>query len=199
MQADAAHDLAHLDRVWANVQAIADGADLRVLVAATYLHDLVNLPKDHPDRAQASTHSAKAAGPILTNLGYSETEITATQHAIAAHSFSAGIAPKTPEARVLRDADRLDALGAIGIARTFAVAGALDRPLYDPEDPFAQSRDLDDGIWSLDHWQAKLLKLPGDMLTKTGRVLAQKRVAVMVTYLHALGEEIGTPAPESWS
>ncbi|SDO89323.1 uncharacterized protein SAMN05216196_11254 [Lutimaribacter pacificus] len=201
MAQDSAHDLAHLDRVWANAQAIAageGGADMDVLCAAAYLHDLVNLPKDAPDRAQASTLSARAAGPHLQTLGFDAQRIAAAQHAIAAHSFSAGIAPETPEACILRDADRLDALGAIGIARAFAVSGALDRALYDPGDPFAATRAPDDQSFALDHWPAKLLRLPDGMTTATGRRLARARIATMLRFARDLADEIGH-APDGWS
>ncbi|GAF96412.1 unnamed protein product, partial [marine sediment metagenome] len=170
MVVDSAHDLAHLDRVWMNASMIANGSgDSWVLMAASYLHDLVNLPKNDPNRELASRQSAEKAAPYLVSLGFSPIQIKTTQHAIAAHSFSAGIAPETFEAKVLRDADRLDSLGAIGIARTFLVAGAIGLPLYDPTDPFAQNRVLDDGKYSLDHWQIKLLKLPDGMITDRGQ------------------------------
>lgn len=200
MAQDPAHDLAHLDRVWANARTIAeDVADPAVLLAACYLHDLVNLPKDSPDRARASTLAAEAAAPILRELGFDAAAVAATQHAIAAHSFSAGIPPQTAEARILRDADRLDALGAVGIARCFAVSGALGRALYDPADPFAQARDPDDRRYTVDHFRIKLLALPADMLTDRGRALAQRRAARMIRFLDDLGEEIGTPLPSDWT
>ncbi|NOD48696.1 MULTISPECIES: HD domain-containing protein [unclassified Ruegeria] len=199
METDPAHDLAHLDRVWTNAQAIADDqTDMSVLLAASYLHDLVNLPKDDPDRYLASRKSAMESEPILQDLGYNSNQIRAIQHAIEAHSFSADITPKTAEARVLRDADRLDALGAIGIARNFSVSGALGRTLYDAADPFAQNRPLDDLHFSLDHWKVKLLGLPGDMLTQTGRQIAEQRTTRMIRFLEEFGEEIGNSLPQSW-
>ena len=199
MQTDPAHDLAHLDRVWINAQAIADTpANLKILLAACYLHDLVNLPKNDPNRHLASRRSAEESEPILGDLGFSPSEIAAAQHAITAHSFSANVPPKTPEARILRDADRLDALGAVGIARNFAVAGALGRQLYDPTDPFARNRALDDLQFSLDHWKVKLLALPDDMLTQTGRDLAQARADRMIRFLQDFAAEIGHPVPEGW-
>ncbi len=192
MATDSAHDLAHLDRVWMNARKIAGGSsDSKVLMAASYLHDLVNLPKDDPNRNLASRYSAKKAAPFLVSLGFAPEQIKATQHAISAHSFSAGITPETFEAEVLRDADRLDSLGAIGIARTFLVAGAIGLPLYDPADPFAQNRILDDGKFSLDHWQVKLLKLPDGMITDKGQKLAKSRVKVMLRFLDDLSGEIG--------
>lgn len=193
MHPDPAHDLAHLDRVWINAQTIAadlDNVNLRVLLGAAYLHDLVNLPKDAPDRKTASALSAGAAAPILRDLGYTPGEIDAAGHAITAHSFSANIPPETIEAKILRDADRLDALGAIGIARAFVVAGATGRALYDPADPFARNRAPDDQIWALDHWQIKLLRLPDAMLTAKGREIATARAGIMRVYLSQLTNEI---------
>ena len=199
MKADPAHDLAHLDRVWSNAEVIADEqTDMQVLLAACYLHDLINLPKNDPDRHFASRRSAQEAEPILRNLGFDDTSVLAAQHAIEAHSFSANIPPRTAEARILRDADRLDALGAIGIARTFVVAGALGRDLYEPDDPFAQARKLDDLAFSIDHWKVKLLNLPADMLTRSGRDLAHRRVSLMLGFLEAFAEEIGHPLPDHW-
>ena len=126
-------------------------------------------------------------------------QIRAIQHAIEAHSFSAGITPETPEARILRDADRLDALGAIGVARNFSVSGALGRSLYDPADPFAEHRPLDDLAYSVDHWKVKLLALPGDMLTDAGKLIAQKRTHGMIRFLEEFAEEIGHSLPYDWS
>ncbi|MGI9367200.1 MAG: HD domain-containing protein [Ruegeria sp.] len=200
MASDPAHDLAHLDRVWINAKSIADTrTNMRVLLAACYLHDLVNVPKNAPDRHLASQHSAEKAAPILANLDYTPVEIQATQHAIAAHSFSANITPETPEACVLRDADRLDALGAVGIARTFSVAGSLGRALYDPTDPFAVHRPLNDLQFSVDHWKVKLLKLPSDMLTEGGRSIARERANRMIRYLDDFAGEIGANLPADWA
>lgn len=200
MAQDSAHDLAHLDRVWATCQRIAasDGGDLRILLAGAYLHDLVNLPKDAPNRAQASTLASEAAAGHLIRLGYSEAEVAAVQHVIRAHSFSAGIQPQSPEARVLRDADRLDAIGAIGLARCFAVSGALARPLYDPDDPFASQRPLDDTSQALDHFAVKLLRLGDGMLTPTGRIIAAERTRLMMQFLTELAGEIGAAPPAHW-
>lgn len=202
MEQDPAHDVLHLDRVWANAHRIAldeGGINLKVLLAAAYLHDLVNLPKDHPDRKKASTYSAEKAEPILAQLGYSEADINAAQHAIKAHSYSAGIEPETQEAVILRDSDRLDALGAVGIARTFMVAGQMDRPLADPVDPFAANRSLDDQLWSIDHWHLKLLQLPREMRTRKGQKIARKRARLMLAYLRQLAKEMDTDLPEHWS
>jgi uncharacterized protein len=119
-----------------------------------------------------------------------------TQHAIEAHAFSANIHPRTKEAKILQDADRIEALGALGIARCFAVSGLLARPLFDPEDPFAERRQLDDSRFAIDHFAQKLLKLPETMQTETGRTLALERVNVMHGYLRQLASELGVPGPD---
>lgn len=190
---DAAHDASHIARVWANVQEIAatEGGDLRLLLPATQLHDLVALPKDHPDRAQASRRAAQAARPHLARLGYEPAEQDQIAHAIEAHSFSADIKPETLEARILQDADRIDALGAIGLARMFAVSGDLGRPLAHPTDPFAADRALDDQTWTIDHLAVKILPMAQTMQTTTGQRLARARLAPIDTYLDALAVELG--------
>lgn len=192
--ADAAHDIGHIRRVWKAAETIADVDGLalnpEVLRAAVVFHDLVNLPKDHPERALASRQSAEAASAILRDMGWDADLIARAAHAIAAHSYSAGIPPETLEARVLRDADRLDALGAVGVARMMMVAGALGRALCDPDDPLAQHRALDDGLWSIDHFETKLFRLSEGMLTATGRRLAEDRIEWMRSYRARLLSEM---------
>jgi uncharacterized protein len=189
---DAAHDLAHILRVLKTARRIAEeeGAhDPIVLTAAALLHDLVALPKNHPDRAQSSRLAAAAATELLQGLGFPEARLGAVAHAIEAHSFTAHIEPRTPEARALQDADRLDALGAIGLARCFAVSGALGRSLVDTEDPLAEHRPLDDGRWALDHVQVKLLRLPGLMRTAAGRRIGAERAAFVEAFMRRMATE----------
>ena len=196
---DSGHDLAHADRVWAHARTIAHGEGVEltpVLLCAAYLHDLVSLPKDHPKRSRAAMMSASAAGPVMQALGLSPTEIARARHAIEAHAYSGGTPPGSTEAKILRDADRLEALGAIGVARCFAVSGALDRSLFHPEDPFARDRAPDDQSYALDHFAVKLLKLPETFLTATGRKLAEDRAEKMRRYLVDLAGELGSPPPD---
>ena len=190
--ADGAHDLGHLRRVWKTAQRIADTepCDRETLCAACFFHDLVNLPKSHTDRARASALSASAATTFLATTGFPAAKLAAVAHAITAHSFSANITPKTPEARILQDADRLEALGAIGLARMFHVAGSLGGDLFDPEDPMAQNRRLDDRAYALDHLETKLLKLPAMMQTAMGRTLGQERADFLIAFRAQLLHEI---------
>ena len=117
---DAAHDLAHIERVVRNAQALAatEGARLEVVLPAAWLHDCVTVPKDSPQRAAASRRAAAQAVVWLCEWGWPEVLRPEIAHAIEAHSFTAGITPTTIEAKVVQDADRLDALGGGG-------AGAL--------------------------------------------------------------------------
>jgi uncharacterized protein len=192
--ADGAHDLGHLERVWANARAIAldePQVDWPVLEAAVWFHDLVNLPKDSPDRARASTLSAEAAVEFLTVDGFPADRLTAVAHAIAAHSFSAGIAPETVEARILQDADRLEALGAVGLARMFLISGRMGGGIIDMADPMALRRPLDDKRFALDHLEVKLLRLPDTMQTRAGRAMAEERAEWMMSFRTRLLAEIG--------
>ncbi|MTI16141.1 HD domain-containing protein [Rhodobacteraceae bacterium RKSG542] len=191
---DASHDIFHARRVRQYALEIAEkegAGDPVVLTAAAYLHDLINLPKNHPQREMASTFSAEAAGPILTRAGLSDEQIKAAQHAIEAHSFSAGIEPQTLEAKIIQDADRLEALGAIGIARTFYIAAKLGGGLFDGGDPFGEHRRLDDKTFAVDHFPIKLLRLSQTMCTNAGREVAEERTRFMVDFLKQLGRETG--------
>ncbi|AIC18972.1 MULTISPECIES: HD domain-containing protein [Pseudomonas] len=190
---DGAHDLSHLQRVWANVRRIAkeDGGDLQVLLAATLLHDCVAVEKSSPLRAQASRLSAEKAAALLHRLGWPKAKIAAVAHAIEAHSFSAAIQADTLEAKILQDADRLDALGALGVARTFYVGGRLNRAFYDPHDPHAEHRGYDDLNFTLDHFHTKLLHLAEGFQTVTGARLAQVRHTRLKRFMDEFIDEIG--------
>ena len=192
---DGAHDGNHLERVWRNAQALLERhpeADALVVMAACYLHDLVNLPKDDPDRAQASTRSARLARHQLAWMNFPPERLDAVAHAIEAHSFSANIPAESLEAKIVQDADRLDALGAVGLARMFYTAGRMGSSLAHPGDPLATGRALDDRAYSLDHIEAKLATLPGKMQTEGGRALGQERVALLESFRSAFAAEWGS-------
>jgi uncharacterized protein len=191
-EADAAHDRAHVERVVTTARRLARHEDARmeIVVPAAWLHDCVVVPKDHPRRDEASVLAAEAAGAFLAEADYPARWIEPIEHAIAAHSYSGNVAPETVEAKVVQDADRLDALGAVGIARCFMVGGALNHAFYDPDDPFCDERPPDDDTYSVDHFYAKLLRLPDTMQTEAGRAAAERRAQFMRTYLDRLADEI---------
>ena len=192
---DAAHDSAHVRRVVANARTLlrADPADARVVMAAAWLHDCVSVPKHSPDRPRASRLAADAAVDWLRTGGYPADTLEAIHHAIEAHSFSAGVPPRTLEARLVQDADRLDALGAIGLARCLMLGGQLGRPLYDEGDPFWETRPPDDRAYTLDHFPAKLLTLADSMQTEAGREEAGRRTDFLRAYLEQLRGELAGP------
>lgn len=191
---DGAHDVNHLNRVWQTAQTLLDShpeADALIVLAACYLHDLVNLPKNHPERAQASRMAASLACAKLTAAGFPQDKLEGIRHAIEAHSFSAAIAPTTIEAQIVQDADRLDALGAIGLARLFYTAGRMGSAFAHPTDPLATQRELDDRAYALDHIECKLATLPSTMQTGAGRRLGEQRLAWLRGFRATFVEEWG--------
>ena len=191
---DSAHDISHFRRVWMTARKIMihHQAHPLVVLTACYFHDIVSLPKNHPERSQSSRLAARKTRDILHRdfPDFPPDRFAAVEHAIEAHSFSAGIAPQSIEAKIVQDADRLEALGAIGLARVFAVSGALGVALFDAEDPFADARSLDDRAFALDHFQTKLLRLPDTMQTDVGRELAQHNADFLVHFMAKLSAEL---------
>lgn len=191
---DAAHDMSHFRRVWMTAQKLMAGqlVDPLVVLTACYFHDIVSLPKNHPERGQSSQLAARKTRDILQHdfPDFPAQHYAAVEHAIEAHSFSAGIAPQSLEAKIVQDADRLEALGAIGLARVFAVSGALGAALFNPEDPFAEARTLDDKAWALDHFQTKLLRLPDTMQTAAGREFARHNTDFLIDFMAKLSAEL---------
>lgn len=189
---DAAHDVEHIRRVVANARRLttSEGADWRIVLPAAWLHDCVIIPKSSPDRKQASVLAGKLAIAWLDEHGWPHGNLDEIRHAIEAHSFSAGITPLTIEAKVMQDADRLDALGAVGLARTLMLGGEMKRTFYQPADPFCDSREADDANYTLDHVYRKLLTLEGTMQTVSGKSEAAKRTVFLRDFLAQLRAEI---------
>jgi uncharacterized protein len=194
-RATGCHRTDHTQRVVHNALWLAESTpevNRQELEAAAWLHDIGR----GVEREQGIDHahaSAALAAELLPQLGFAADAVARICDAIAAHRFSAGIVPTTPEGRLLQDADRLDALGAIGMARTFVEGGAM-RELYHVEDPFAEARTPDDDAYSLDHFFTKLLRLPATMHTPAARTEAERRVAWMEAFLAELKAEIAGPA-----
>ncbi|MDR9830472.1 HD domain-containing protein [Vibrio sp. FNV 38] len=192
MEQDLAHDLNHVFRVVKTAKSLSEkeGAKLEVVLPAAYLHDCFTFPKNHPDRSQSSLMAADKALNFLVNMGYPQEYHQAIRHAIITHSFSANVQPQTLEAQIVQDADRLDALGAIGIARCIQVSTHLGVGLYDANDPFCDVREPNDRVNTLDHFYIKLFKIAETMNTVSAKKEAEKRVAFMKAYLLQLGMEI---------
>ncbi|WP_052880434.1 HD domain-containing protein [Vibrio coralliirubri] len=192
MTQDAAHDISHIKRVVKTAKALCaqEQAKLEVVLPAAYLHDCFTFPKNHPDRAKSSQMAADKAISFLKSLEYPTSYLDEIHHAIVTHSYSANITPETLEAQIVQDADRLDSLGAIGIARCLYVGQSFNAELYNHEDPFAKQRDLDDKHYSVDHFYVKLFKLAETMNTESAKLEANKRTDYMRGFLEQLGTEV---------
>lgn len=195
-EGDDAHGLEHALRVARWTVRLAPAGLWRQAIAAALLHDLINVPKSSPDRHRASELSAAAARPHLAAAGFDPDEVNRIATAIRQHSFSRGERPTEALAMALQDADRLEALGAIGLMRCFATGERMGGALFDARDPWAERRELDDRRWSLDHLFTKLLALPETMCTDAGRHEARVRAAVIERFADAVADELGVPRPD---
>src|SRR3989344_2739155 len=189
---DSAHDFDHIMRVFKNAQKICknENAHEKLVLSAVLLHDIVSYPKFDKRSKLSSIKSAEKSKKILKKFNFTKEEIQTISYAIRDHSFSRNKIPVTIEGKILQDADRLDAIGAIGIARVFAVGGSEKRPFYNVKDHFCKNRIPDDKIWTLDHFYRKLLKLESLMNTKSGKIEAKKRTKVLKGFLNELKKEI---------
>lgn len=196
-----AHDRHHIERVyrWAVKLAPEAGANVDACGAAALVHDLAAIPKDSPERSLGGEKSAAAAGPLLAEVGYNAVEQEMILAAVRTSSWSKGHAPSGPVGTVLQDADRLDAIGAVGIARCLACAQDMSRPdapgrFYHPTDPMALTdRPLDDRRQALDHLPAKLLRLAAGMHLPGAKTEAARRHALVTAYLAAFARELRSP------
>ena len=196
--ADSGHGLDHVRRVVENAKRIGktENAIVPVLLPAAWLHDCVIVAKNSPQRKMASRLAAEHAEQFLREIDYPSQWIGPISHCILAHSFSANVPCETLEAQVVQDADRLEAVGAIGLARCLMTGGAIGQRLYHPEEPFPVSRRPEDTVQSVDHFFAKLLGLQKTMKTNAGRAEARRRSEFLVTFLKQLGDEIGASSDD---
>jgi uncharacterized protein len=190
---DPGHDVAHCLRVAEWTIRLGGSVDPRHAIAAALLHDVINIPKDSPDRAHASERSAEFARGLLAELGFDSIDLIC--EAIHDHSYSTGRVPRSPLGDALQDADRLEALGALGIFRTASCGARMGADYFDGDDPWAKHRALDDKKHTVDHFFQKLLLLPPTLRTAAGRAEAERRAKFMLAFLRQLGDEIGAPPP----
>lgn len=183
------HDPGHAFRVRELAMRIAAaiGADTDVVEAGALLHDVGHTA----GRDGHAERGASLAAETLARCGFPAEKVQAVAACIEHHHWRPGRAgdppEPTPEYQAFADADRLDALGAIGIARAFAFGGAHNRPIWDPDGDAATSGPY--GASSVHHFYDKLLRLPGDMYTEPARQLAARRVAVMEEFLRTFYAE----------
>jgi uncharacterized protein len=192
-RADAAHDFDHVLRVLTLVRRIgpAEGADMRILEVATLLHDIARAEEVRSGVDHALV-GAERAESLVQQWGYSEEEAAAIAQIIAAHRFRCDRPPETIEAQVLYDADKLDAIGAIGVGRAFAFAGKTGQQLWTPVPPGAVARQpVDPSTHSpAIEFAVKLSRLASSLYTDTARAIARERHAFMVGFFERLEAEV---------
>jgi len=192
-----AHDIHHVERVyrWALRLAPEAGADADLAGAMALVHDVSLVPKDSPDRALGGERSALLADGVLVAAGYDAVAVAEICAAVRTSSWSRGLVPTNALGVVLQDADRLDAIGAIGLCRNLACAqfmSSASRPgrFYHPEDPAGISgRALDDKLQALDHLPVKLLNLAAGMRLASAQVEARRRHAFLLAFRDQLVSE----------
>jgi len=181
LQGSGAHGFDHTLRVVGLCETLGarESADMTILIPAAVFHDIAR-PVEEETGVPHEEEGARMAAAYLESIHYPADRIPAIVHAVRAHRYSSGIAPETLEARVLSDADNLDAMGAVGIARTFMQAGAQHNGIPD----------------AADHIRAKLLNLKDLMYTESAREIAGRRHALLLAFLAALDDEVN-PLPRS--
>ncbi len=200
---DPVHGFSHILRVYRLCEQIgsAEGADLRILRAAALLHDVEG---DVDLRLGHHLAAADFAENILQDEGWSAGDIQAVTHCIRAHRFRDNEEnPESLEARILFDADKLDAIGAVGIARAVGYALRAGMDVYAaPSRLFLETGELAEGeSQTVAHeYFYKLRHIKARLYTKTGRTLAEERHALMVRFFESWMKEIGSqesPADQS--
>jgi uncharacterized protein len=194
--ADPVHGFDHVLRVYRLAERLArlEGADMQIVLAAVLLHDAQGGPANQAARLDHQHASAEFAGQVLHAEGWPEPCIAAVQHCISAHRFrDESEQPATLEAQVLFDADKLDAIGAIGVARAIAYAALAGQPAYAPPSAgFLATGELDPGEphSAYHEYLFKLRKLKDRLYTPAARVIAGERHATMAEFFNQLAKEI---------
>ena len=194
---DPVHGFDHILRVYRMVERLAleEGADLEIVRAAALLHDAQGSQTEGGEEGRQDHHHASSqfAQQILEQEGWSEEKITAVQHCIRAHRFRDNTEePQSLEAKILFDADKLDVIGAVGVARTIAFDVVVNQPIYvEPSQRFMETgeKEPDEPHSSYHEYLFKLSKIKDRLFTKTARDLAEERHRFMEEYFDRLGAE----------
>ena len=191
---DPVHDFEHVLRVYRMAERLAEaeGADLEIVRAAALLHDAEGTMPGNESRVNHHHASAEFAAQVLAQEGWDAERIAAVQHCIRAHRYRGTETPRTLEARILFDADKLDVLGAIGVARVIGYATLAKTPWYvPPSQQFLETgRELEGEAHSAYHEHLfKLRKVRDRMFTATARAIAQERLQYLDDYFERLIDE----------
>lgn len=186
------HDFSHAERVCKLAVRIArelgEPVDLDVLRAAALLHDVARAYEDEGLVEDHAKEGARIAREILKKVGFPEEKIEKVAYCIEVHRFREGVVPAILEARILQDADRLDMLGAVGIARVFARAGWSNTPLHNPG-ILPKPRYDGRSATAVNHFYEKLLKIKDTIHTEPARRIAEERHRFMVHFLERFLKE----------
>jgi uncharacterized protein len=184
------HDRHHVERVHRMAMRIAseEGADMDVVRAAALLHDVARAMEDEGRVEDHASEGARIAGEILAEVGFPEEKIPRVVECIRVHRFRGGGHAGSLEARVLQDADRLDAMGAIGVARVFARGGWENKPIHDPSLPPKERYD-GESLTSVNHIYEKILRLREELNTDTARRIGEGRHRFVELFLERLLRE----------
>lgn len=186
------HDASHVERVYNMslrlAREIEQQVDLDVLRAAAILHDIARFMEDEGIIEDHAAEGAKLAREILRRAGFPEDKIEKVAYCIEVHRFKNNVRPETIEAQILQDADRLDMIGAIGIARAFARGGWANTPFYDPSKPPKKEYDGRSET-VINHFFEKLLKIKDTLNTEPARRVAEERHRFMLEYLERFFRE----------
>jgi len=191
---DPVHDFEHVLRVYRMAERLAgaEGADLEIVRAAALLHDAEGTMPGNESRVNHHHASADFAAQVLAQEGWDAERIAAVQHCIRAHRYRGTETPRTLEARILFDADKLDVLGAIGVARVIGYATLAKTPWYvPPSQQFLETgRELEGEAHSAYHEHLfKLRKVRDRMFTATARAIAEERLQYLDDYFERLIDE----------
>lgn len=182
---DPSHDFHHVYRVFKLAQEIGkkEKADFDILVPAALFHDIIVYRKDNPKSKNETNESAEYAKNILKKIkDYPQNKIEQVVICIKQCSFSKGIKPDLLESKILQDADRLEATGAISIMRTFSSGGQMNRPFYDSTDPFCKKGNIAFRS-GLDLFYRRLLIVEKGMHTKMAKKIAKRRTLFLKFFL----------------
>ncbi|MBI4790420.1 MAG: HD domain-containing protein [Chloroflexi bacterium] len=192
--AESGHDFDHVLRVLALAERLAraEGADLEIVRAAALLHDIARADEDETHGDDHAQMAAVRAQSILLARGVPTEQADAVAHAIAAHRFRGSVAPQTLEAQVLFDADKLDSIGAIGVARAYAISGALNQRLWGEvaPDAVATRAQRNASHTAVAEFVVKLSKVRERVFTRAARQIAEDRHAYMAAFFARLEQEI---------
>jgi uncharacterized protein len=192
--AESGHDFDHVLRVLALAERLAraEGADVDVVRAAALLHDIARADEDATNSGDHAQMAAERARTLLLARGVAPARADAVAHAIAAHRFRGTTAPQTLEAKILFDADKLDSIGAIGVARAYAISGVLNQRLWNEISPDAvATRDQhNSNHTAVAEFVVKLSKVRERVHTAAARQIANERHAYMAEFFERLGREV---------